>query len=135
MKTINTHSERLGEDACLPHIASLHGAILDTLVSLGDGSLEHFEDSLWKQQLLCANLQHSVDLLRHGVPDTASLDRVLSALRALHVLSRTYASAITQASATTEMLSNLVEAYQYSGVGLSASLLRGEPGRVTACTA
>lgn len=112
MKTIDQTTECLDAGACLGQIEALESAVLTALLALGESSLEELEDSLWKQQVLCSTLQHSLERLRCGTLDTPGLRRVVAAMHALHSLSRTYASAIDQANASTALLWKLSASYQ-----------------------
>ena len=112
MKTMDPLTEPLNADACLGQIEALDSAVLTALLALGEGSLEKFEDSLWKQQVLCATLQHSLECFRCGTLDRPGVKRLVAAMDALHSLSRTYASAIDQANLSTALLRKLSESYQ-----------------------
>lgn len=81
-----------------------------SLHALASGALEALEESLWRQQLLCADLQKLIgqDVLRSG----AELARLKSAAASLSVPQQQLAGVLEQASASAAVLHRLCATYQ-----------------------
>ena len=84
------------------------------LLAIADDSLDALEDSLWKQQVLCVGLQHSLERMSRNGVDQATVEKILSALLALVSLNTTYSKSIDEAWTSADLLYKLCASYQGS---------------------
>ncbi len=91
------------------------GCELQTAMSaIADNALPSFEESVWKQELLCSNLQRLARLLDRQTPDPLTARRIQLAVGAVHDLNRRYEILVRHSGRLTHLLSNLHKSYSGS---------------------
>ncbi len=126
-------------DSLQPDLHSAVAVYLDELAALGyelqtamsaiaDNALPSFEESVWKQEVLCSNLKRLARLLDRQMPDSITARRIHLAAQAVHDLNRRYEILVRHSGRLTQLLSNLHNSYSGS---VDSSLYAASSNRQT----
>jgi hypothetical protein len=94
----------MNEQEWIAQLNALQDEIRHAMAALGEDALQSFEESLWRQEVLC----HGLQALRRSAPapspTTEASQELRSAAGSLREVTRTYQEAVQQASASTALL-------------------------------
>ena len=100
------------EDLCIQFAKELEEEIAAAILAIALDSMDVLEESLWKQQVLCATLRGQLDTLSHQGIDPGGLPHVVGAFSSLRNANRTYSSLVQQSRASTDLLLKLCLGYR-----------------------
>jgi hypothetical protein len=100
------------QDLCIQFAKELEEEITAAILAIALDSMDTLEESLWKQQVLCATLRNQLDNLSDMGVDPRGLPYVVGAFSSLRSASDTYAALVQQSRASTDLLLKLCLGYR-----------------------
>ena len=100
------------QDLCIQFAKELEEEIASAILAIALDSMDILEDSLWKQQVLCATLRSQLDTLSDQGIDPRGLPYVVGAFSSLRNANNTYAALVQQSRASTDLLLKLCLGYR-----------------------
>lgn len=98
-------------DACLRDIRDLRTEMADAVNAIAENRLPKVEESLWRQEMLCASLRRSLLRLGRAAPSKDLLVRLRDAFAKLQSEAAGYESLVRQSSRTSSLLGDLCGLY------------------------
>lgn len=95
----------------LHQLEQLRHEMSTAMLAISGNSLRVFEESLWRQQVLCISLKRLLQSLQVATLDNGAMARIHSATEALYRLNQTYADLVQQSGRSTDLLYGLCRSY------------------------
>jgi hypothetical protein len=102
--------------AMVIQIEHLHRAISDAISAISRNAVPSFEESLNKQEVLCAALNHLLQTLGEEQVSHAAIIRIQATMEGLHTLNRSYGNLVEQSRASNHLLYALCARYNESAI-------------------
>ncbi len=105
---MNAQEQNPGEELYVHRIDELREEVRHAMAAISGNRLQAFEESLWRQEVLCTGLKHLLLTAQAITPSTTSgipvNTRLQASLEALHQVNRSYAELIRQARSSNHLL-------------------------------
>lgn len=98
-------------EASLEHVEALRAEIHRAMAAVSGNALEAFEESLWRQEVLCVGLKHLLGAAHERDRSLTLQTRLRASMTALHQLNQSYAELLQQAQASNHLLYALCRSY------------------------
>ena len=95
-------------------LETLREEIQVALSAISGNALGALQDSLWRQEVLCAGLNRLLHSLQETGVDLSALHRMRAATASLYALNQTYADLVQQSRESTDLMYALCQNYQKS---------------------
>lgn len=99
------------ESCCVHSLEELQEELEAAIDAIGRSSLPEVEQSLWKQEMLCATLKRVLPDVARAKPNPETIAALVTAGAALRISQRRYAAVIHAAQATNRLLQDLCSLY------------------------
>lgn len=97
---------------CVRILGGIDRELQEATRAIACHKLSDFEESLWRQETLCARLKRSVSAIRSTVSDQVSAKALREATSRLSARTQTYEKLVTQSRRSTEILQHLCSLYR-----------------------
>ncbi len=105
---MNAQEQNPGGELYVHRIDELREEVRHAMAAISGNRLQAFEESLWRQEVLCTGLKHLLLTAQAVTPSTTSgipvNTRLQASLEALHQVNRSYAELIRQARSSNHLL-------------------------------
>ena len=105
---MNAQEQNPGGELYVHRIDELREEVRHAMAAISGNRLQAFEESLWRQEVLCTGLKHLFLTAQAVTPSPTSRTpvntRLQASLEALHQVNRSYAELIRQAQNSTHLL-------------------------------
>lgn len=108
------HKASLQDELCLQQIESLREEIGYAMQAVSGNRLRSFEDSLWKQEVLCVSLKHLLYSLQEVSLSQEAMARVRQAMHELLLVNETYSRLVIQAQRSNSLLHALCHRHEHA---------------------
>lgn len=116
------------EPSCLRQLAELERELGIATDAIARNCLSDFEQSLWRQEMLCAGVKRALHSLRAPQPKTQA-HALQTRAQSLRTANQAYAVLIARSQASAALLQGLCSLYRHSRVSASG------PQRIFSCEA
>lgn len=111
--------------ACVGVVRALEQELVTATGAIARHKLADLEDSLWRQESLCARLKRELPIIHLSMPDDASRACLREAATELKAQLQVYERLVTQSSRSTVILQQLCCLYQNAARRPGRALHRG----------
>ena len=102
------------EEVYTHQLETLRQEIHVAMSAISGNALGALEDSLWRQEVLCASLNRLLQSLQETKIGPSALHRMQATTISLHALNQTYAKLVQQSRASTDLMFSLCQNYEDS---------------------
>ena len=114
MTTPTQRTHTFDEEAYLQQLELMREEIGRSMQAVAGNSLSEFEESLWRQEVLCVSLRRLVRAMVRATPSSSALARIFTVTTELCCLNQTYAHLIQQTRASCDLMYGLCRSYSES---------------------
>ena len=114
MIDIQTEPLQAREKVYTHQLETLRQEIHVAMSAISGNALGALEDSLWRQEVLCASLNRVLQSLQGAKIGPSALHRMQATAASLHALNQTYANLVQQSRASTDLMYALCQNYKDS---------------------
>jgi hypothetical protein len=107
----NSNPASKEQELCLQHLEALQREVKIAVSAIAHNSLPEFEQSLWRQEMLCAGLKRLLLAVRRSTREIDDLGRLQAAGGRLRTLNRTYEGLVRRATQSAAQLRGLCQLY------------------------